>query len=160
LYSQKNLKWRKLPLPEFVDVNLLASVTTFQKMELILIPALFLFSQVLILVFGLSIIGEETWIIMGIPMMLGAIFSAIFLILILKYVQIEEFRQLEIFFRVLTILGGIAIVIILVAQIFLHETGYVIFSIQTLIISIIGYIMSILCISYLKKTFPTQELSE
>jgi hypothetical protein len=97
---------------------------------------------------------------MGIPMMLGAIFSAIFLILILKYVQIEEFRQLEIFFRVLTILGGIAIVIILVAQIFLHETGYVIFSIQTLIISIIGYIMSILCISYLKKTFPTQELSE
>jgi hypothetical protein len=97
---------------------------------------------------------------MGIPMMLGAIFSAIFLILILKYVQIEEFRQLEIFFRVLTILGGIAIVIILAAQIFLHETGYVIFSIQTLIISIIGYIMSILCISYLKKTFPTQELSE
>jgi len=97
---------------------------------------------------------------MGIPMMLGAIFSVIFLILILKYVQIEEFRQLEIFFRVLTILGGIAIVIILATQIFLHETGYVIFSIQTLIISIIGYIMSILCISYLKKTFPTQGLSE
>ena len=143
-----------------MDVILLLSVTTFQKMELILIPTIFLFSQVLILLFGLSIIGEETWIIMGIPMLLGAIFSAIFLILIQKHIKIEEFRQLEVFFRVLTILGGIAIVLILAIQIFLHETGYVIFSLQTLIISVIGYVMSILCISYLKKTFPTQGLSE
>ncbi len=154
------MKWRKLPLPECVDVISLPSVTTFQKMELILIPTIFLFSQVLILVFGLSIIGEETWIIMGIPMMLGAVFSSIFLILIQKYIKIEEFRQLEVIFRVLTIFGGIAIVLILAIQIFLHETGYVIFSLQTLIISVIGYVMSILCISYLKKTFPTQGLSE
>ena len=139
---------------------LLLSVTTFQKMELILIPTIFLFSQVLILLFGLSIIGEETWIIMGIPMLTGAIFSVIFLILIQKHIKIEEFRQLEVFFRVLTILGGIAIVLILAIQIFLHETGYVIFSLQTLIISVIGYVLSILCISYLKKTFPTQGLSE
>ena len=143
-----------------MDVILLPSVTTFQKMELILIPTIFLFSQVLILLFGLSIIGEETWIIMGIPMLTGAIFSVIFLILIQKHIKIEEFRQLEVFFRVLTILGGIAIVLILAIQIFLHETGYVIFSLQTLIISVIGYVMSILCISYLKKTFPTQGLSE
>ena len=138
----------------------MASVTNFQKMELILIPAIFLFSQVLILLFGLSIIGEETWIVMGIPMMLGGILSAIILILILKYVKIEEFRQLEVFFRVLTILGGIAIILILAIQIFLHETGYVIFSLQTLIISIIGYAMTIMCISFLKKTFPIQGLSE
>ncbi|MCK4849130.1 MAG: hypothetical protein KAT16_08905 [Candidatus Heimdallarchaeota archaeon] len=138
----------------------MASVTNFQKMELILIPAIFLFSQVLILLFGLSIIGEETWIVMGIPMMLGGILSVIILILILKYVKIEEFRQLEVFFRVLTILGGIAIILILAIQIFLHETGYVIFSLQTLIISIIGYAMTIMCISFLKKTFPIQGLSE
>ena len=154
------MKWRKISLLECVDVILLPLVTTFQKMELILIPTIFLFSQVLILVFGLSIIGEETWIIMGIPMLVGAVFSTILLILIQKYIQIEEFRQLEVIFRVLTILGGIAIVLILALQIFLHETGYVIFSLQTLIISVIGYIMSILCISYLKKTFPTQGLSE
>lgn len=143
-----------------MDVISLVLVTTFQKMELILIPAIFLFSQVLILLFGLSIIGEETWIVMGIPMMLGGIFSLIFLILILKYVQIEEFHQLEVFFRVLTILGGIAIVLILAMQIFLHETGYIIFSLQTLIISVIGDVMTILCILFLKKTFPTQGLSE
>ena len=143
-----------------MEVILLVTVTTFQKMELILIPAIFLFSQVLILVFGFSIIGEEAWIIMGIPMMLGAILSAIFLIFILNYVQIEEFRQLEIFFRVLTILGGIVIILILVIQIFLYETGYFIFSLQALTISVIGDVMSILCILFLKKTFPTQGLSE
>jgi len=143
-----------------VEVILLVTVTTFQKMELILIPAIFLFSQVLILVFGFSIIGEEAWIIMGIPMMLGAILSAIFLIFILNYVQIEEFRQLEIFFRVLTILGGIVIILILVIQIFLYETGYFIFSLQALAISVIGDVMSMLCILFLKKTFPTQGLSE
>jgi len=142
-----------------VDVILLASVTTFQKMELILIPVIFLFSQVLILLFGLSIIGEETWIVMGIPMVLGAMFSTIILILILKNVQIEEFHQLEVFFRVLTILGGIAIIFIIFIQLFLHETGYIIFSLQTLIITVIGDVMTILCISFLKKTI-TQVLSE
>jgi len=143
-----------------VEVILLVSVTTFQKMELILIPAIFIFSQVLILVFGLSIIGEETWIIMGIPMMLGAGLSAIFLIFILNYIKIEEFRQLEVLFRVLTILGGIVIILILTIQIFLNETGYFIFSLETLTISIIGDVMSILCILFLKKIFSTQELSE
>jgi len=154
------LKWEELPITEFVDVIFLVSITTFQKMELILIPAIFLFSQVLILLFGLSIIGEETWIIMGMPMMLGGGFSVIFLILIQKYVQIEEFHQLEVFFRVITILGGIAIILVLVIQVFLQETGYIIFSLQTLIISVIGDIMTILCFSFLKKTFPTQGLSE
>ena len=74
---------RKLSIIEFTDVISLALVTSFQKIELILIPIIFLFSQVLILLFGLSIIGEETWIVMGIPMMLGAILSVIFLILII-----------------------------------------------------------------------------
>ncbi|MHA1542077.1 MAG: hypothetical protein ACTSQH_03800 [Candidatus Hodarchaeales archaeon] len=136
------------------------SVTAFQKLELILIPTIFIFSQILILLFGLSILGEEIWIIMGTPMMLGAILSVIASIIILNYFQMVEFRQLEIIFRVLAILGGIAIIFVIIIQIVLADSGYVIFSLQTLIISVIGDIMTILCILFLKKTFPTQELSE
>jgi hypothetical protein len=143
-----------------VDGTLLISVTAFQKLELILIPTIFIFSQILILLFGLSILGEEIWIIMGIPMMLGAILSVIASIIILNYFQMVEFRQLEIIFRVLAILGGIAIIFVIIIQIVLADSGYVIFSLQTLIISVIGDIMTILCILFLKKTFPTQELSE
>jgi hypothetical protein len=156
----KNLNWRKILYIENVDGILLAFVTSFQKMELILIPTVFLFSQVLILFFGLSIIGEEIWIIMGMPMLFGAISSIFLLILIQKYIEIEEFRQLETIFRVLTILGGIGIILILAIQIFHKETGYGIFSLQTLVISIIGNVMAILCIIFLKKTFLTQGLSE
>jgi len=143
-----------------VDGTLLISVTAFQKLELILIPTIFIFSQILILLFGLSILGEEIWIIMGTPMMLGAILSVIASIIILNYFQMVEFRQLEIIFRVLAILGGIAIIFVIIIQIVLADSGYVIFSLQTLIISVIGDIMTILCILFLKKTFPTQELSE
>ena len=143
-----------------MDGTLLISVTAFQKLELILIPTIFIFSQILILLFGLSILGKEIWIIMGTPMMLGAILSVIASIIILNYFQMVEFRQLEIIFRVLAILGGIAIIFVIIIQIVLADSGYVIFSLQTLIISVIGDIMTILCILFLKKTFPTQELSE
>ena len=143
-----------------MDGTLLIPVTAFQKLELILIPTIFIFSQILILLFGLSILGEEIWIIMGTPMMLGAILSVIASIIILNYFQMVEFRQLEIIFRVLAILGGIAIIFVIIIQIVLADSGYVIFSLQTLIISVIGDIMTILCILFLKKTFPTQELSE
>ncbi len=143
-----------------MDGTLLTYVTTFQKIELILIPSIFIFSQVLILLFGLSILGKDMWIIMGTPMLLGAILSVISSILIQYNFKIIEFRQLEIIFRILVILGGIAIIFVILIQIVLTNTDYVIFSLQTLIISVIGDIMTILCIIFLMKTFPTQELSE
>ena len=143
-----------------MDGTLLIPVTAFQKLELILIPTVFIFSQILILLFGLSILGKEIWIIMGTPMMLGVILSVISSIIILNYFQLVEFRQLEVIFRAMAILGGIAIICVIIIQIVLADSGYVIFSLQTLIISVIGDIMTILCIIFLKKTFPTQELSE
>jgi hypothetical protein len=143
-----------------VDDISLIPVTTFQKLELILIPTIFIFSQILILLFGLSILGEEIWIIMGTPMMLGVILSVISSAIIVNYFQIVEFRQLEIIFRVMAILGGVAIIFVIIIQIVLAESGYGIFSLQALIISVIGDIMTILCIIFLKKTISTQELSE
>ena len=136
------------------------SVTTFQKMELILIPSIFIFSKVLILLFGLSILGEEIWIIMGIPMMIGVILSIASSILIQKKIEIVEFRQLETIFRVMAILGGVAIIFVIIIQIVLTNADYSIFSLQTLIISVIGDIMTIMCIIFLMKTFPTQEPSK
>jgi hypothetical protein len=143
-----------------VDDTSLIPVTAFQKLELILIPTIFIFSQILILLFGLSILGEEIWIIMGTPMMLGAILSVISSVIILNYIQLVEFRQLEIIFRVMAILGGFSIIIVIIVQIVLAESGYGIFSLQTLIISVLGDIMTILCIIFLKKTIPNHELSE
>ena len=131
-------------------------ITTFQKIELVLIPIVFTFSQILVLSFGFSIIGEDIWNIMGFPMILGLFISILILLLIQRYLDIDEFTQLEVFFRRLTIVGGIVIVIIIAGQMLVKETGLIIFSIQTLIISVIGDIMTVLCIISLKKAITNQ----
>ena len=136
------------------------SITTFQKIELVLIPIVFIFSQILILLFGHSIIGQEIWGIMGFPMLLGFMLSISILVFIQRYMIINEFHQLEVLFRMITIIGGIIVVLIIAMQIIIQVTGYIIFSLQILIISIIGDIMTLLCIMFLRRVVFTQVPSE
>ena len=124
-------------------------ITDFQTMELVLIPIIFGFSQVLVLLFGLSIVGNDIWIIMGIPMGFGVIISLIFLVFYIRYHEISEFLQLESFFRLLTIGGGIALIIILLSQFFVQLSEFTIIPLLSLIISVIGDIMTGMCIYFL-----------
>ena len=111
-------------------------LTTFQTIELILIPITFVFSQVLVLFFGLSIIGDDIWIIIGIPMGFGIIISIFFSILFNQSKQISEFNQIESLLRWLTISGGFVLIVILISQIVVDLPGMTIIPLLSLAISI------------------------
>ena len=135
-------------------------VTRFQALELVLIPITFGFSQLLMILFGLSIIGNDIWSIMGIPVGFGVILSLVFLVVYLHNHEISEFIQLESFFRFLTILGGISVIGILLFQFILQISYWVIIQLLSLTISIIGSIMTGMCIYFLLKLMFTQNLLE
>ncbi len=135
-------------------------ISAFQKAELILIPLTFLFSQILILLFGLEIIGAETWTLMGIPMLIGGLIATSLIVVINKSLEITEFKHLEQLIRGITIIGGMVFILILGIQIVLQITGILVFSLLSLIISIIGDIMTIECILFLWKNVIVQDRLE
>lgn len=135
-------------------------ISTFQTAELVLIPITFVFSQILIILFGLSIIGEHTWTLMGVPMVVGGLIATSLIIVGNNKVEINEFRQLEIMFRIIAIIGGVLFILILGLQIIFQATGILIFSLLSLVISIIGDMMTIQCIYFLQKFVIGQDRSE
>lgn len=135
-------------------------ISTFQKMELVLIPITFVFSQFLIILFGLSILGDDTWTLMGIPMGIGGLVATIILIVLNTNTEISEFRHLEVLFRIITIIGGVVFILILGLQIIFQVTGLMIFSLLSLVISIIGDMMTIQCILFLWKFVIKQDRLE
>ena len=135
-------------------------ISTFQKMELVLIPITFVFSQFLIILFGLSILGDDTWTLMGIPMGIGGLVATIILIVLNTNTEISEFRHLEVLFRIITIIGGVVFILILGLQIIFQVTGLMIFSLLSLVISIIGDMMTIHCILFLWKFVIKQDRLE
>ena len=135
-------------------------ISTFQTVELVLIPITFVFSQILIILFGLSIIGEDTWTLMGVPMVVGGLIATSLIIVGNNKVEINEFRQLEIMFRIIAIIGGVLFILILGLQIIFQATGILIFSLLSLVISVIGDMMTIQCIVFLQKYVIGQDRSE
>ena len=132
-------------------------ITKFQTLELVLIPIIFGFSQVFVLLFGLSIVGNDIWIIIGIPMGFGVVISLVFLVFFIRYHEISEFLQLESFFRLITISGGIALIIILFFQFFVQLSELTIIPLLSLIISVIGDIMTGMCIYFLCNALFIQD---
>jgi hypothetical protein len=110
----------------------------------------------MILLFGVAIIGEQMFSVMGIPMILGFLAAVILIILLLHKITLKEFSEMEVIFRVLTIVGGILLIIIISLQIVLNATSLDIIPFLALIISTIGDMMSIICIYLLKKSFVTK----
>ena len=135
-------------------------VTRFQALELVLIPITFGFSQLLMILFGLSIIGDDIWSIIGIPVAFGAFISLVFLIVYLQSYKITEFVQLESFFRLLTIFGGLSLIGILLFQFIIQISDWIIIQLLSLIIAIIGSVMTGMCIYFLWKLIFTQNLLE
>ena len=135
-------------------------ISAFQRVELVLIPIIFVFSQIMIILFGLSIIGEDTWSLMGIPMGIGSLIAILLLIVLNNILEIREFHQLEVMFRIITIIGGIAFILIIGLQMIFQVTGILVFSLLSLGISIIGDMMTIQCILFLLKFISAQEDAE
>ncbi|MFX1515656.1 MAG: hypothetical protein ACFFC6_05045 [Promethearchaeota archaeon] len=120
-------------------------LTTLQRLELVLIPTCFIFSQLLVLIFGLNFLGNETWGMMGIPILFGSVFSILFGLYLNHTEIIQEFKQLETLLRILVILGGGALIPILLVQNFNLLPVDSVFSILSLIFSTLGGTMTISC---------------
>jgi len=123
----------------------LVTLTSYQRFELVLIPSSFLFSLILVLIFGLNIIGSETWVLMGIPVLLGFAISIFIGYFLKKRNMVHEITQLESLFRLLVLAGGGVLIPVLVAQVFELLTFSSIFSILSLIFSVLGCTMTISC---------------
>lgn len=126
-------------------------LTWFQYLELILIPISFIFGQIMIFLFGISIIGQQMLIVMGIPMILGLLTASILNFLLLQRIELNAFSQMELIFRVLTVIGGVLLIFIISLQILLDATSLDIISLMALIISTIGDMMSIICLILLRN---------
>jgi hypothetical protein len=135
-------------------------ISAFQTAELILIPITFIFSQILIIVFGLSILGADVWFLMGIPMGIGGLIAIFALVIVNLNIEMDEFRQLEVMFRIFSIIGGVVFILIIGVQIIFQTTGILIFSLLSLVISVIGDMMTIQCLYFLHKFVIKQDHSE
>ncbi|MFX1505539.1 MAG: hypothetical protein ACFFDC_05420 [Promethearchaeota archaeon] len=135
-------------------------LTSLQRFELVLIPTCFLFSQFLVLLFGLNLLGNETWIIMGIPVLLGSGISIIFGLYLNHKEFIQEFKQLETLLRILVIIGGGALIPLLLVQNFNLLSIYSTFSILSLIFSTLGGTISVSCLLLFWQTRFIQQSSE
>ena len=135
-------------------------LTALQRFELVLIPTCFIFSQLLVLIFGLNFLGNETWGMMGIPTLFGFGFSILFGLYLNHKEIIQEFKQLETLLRILVILGGGALIPILLVQNFNLLPVNSIFSILSLIFSTLGGTMTISCFLLLRQTRFIHQPSE
>ena len=135
-------------------------LTSLQRIELVLIPTCFLFSQFLVLIFGLNFLGNETWVMMGIPILLGSGISILFGLYLNHKKMVQKFNQLETLLRILVIIGGAALIPLLLAQNFALLSIYSIFSILSLIFSTLGGTMTISCFILFWQTRFIQHPSE
>ncbi len=135
-------------------------LTFFQRFELILIPISFILSLILMLIFGLAIIGNQILDIMGIPVLLGSGISILIGYLLNRRNLIQDFKQLEIMFRLLVLGGGGILIPLLLIQLLEIFSGYFIFSVLSLVFSLLGGIMSISCVLLLWRVRSNQQLLE
>jgi hypothetical protein len=137
----------------------LTDLTSFQRLELILIPSTFLLSLVFIFLLGLNMIGSEVLSIIGIPVLLGLIIGSLFVLIIKTKYFIYDFLSLEKLFRLLVIIGGLILIPLILTQILGYISSNMIFSFLALIFSLIGTIMGITCLMLLYHNSFTHDLS-
>jgi hypothetical protein len=110
----------------------------------------FVFSQILIFLFGISVIGKEILSILGIPMIFGLFAAIILSYLLFQRTAIREFSQIENIFRIFTIIGGGVLIVLICFQIILDIKSLDIIPFMALVISTIGDMMTIMCIYLLR----------
>jgi hypothetical protein len=105
-------------------------------------------------------IGEKMWIFMGIPILFGSGLSVLISYFLFQKKPIYEFKQLESYFRTLILVGGGALITVLLSQILGLLTGFLIFTVLSLVFSTLGGLMIISCLNLLCRSRPTLALSE
>jgi len=135
---------------------ILEELSALQRLELILIPATVLFGQILMIFLTLTIIGEEAWIIIALPVLMGFGLSLFIGFLIDLKNPVSKFNHLEILFRIIVIIGGLLLVPILIMQLLEVIEGFILLSILAFFFSTVGGIMIFLCLLLLWRSRPIQ----
>lgn len=135
-------------------------LTPFQQFELIIIPITVLISQFFILLFGISIIGENIIAIIGIPSTIGYLLGAIIVYILDRKRQIRSFNQVERMVRSLVVLGGFILIPIILSQNFDIIPIFTTFSVLSIIFALLGGVLSFLCILLLWRYLVIQNFSE
>ncbi len=135
-------------------------LSSFQRLELVLIPVTFFFSLIFIFLIGLIIIGHETWDIMGVPIILGSMIGIIVVFILKQKKLIISFNHLETLFRILVIIGGVALIPMIIGQMIMIVDTNMIFSLLALIFTSLGSIMGITCALLLYSSSFTLESSK
>ncbi|MHA1969131.1 MAG: hypothetical protein ACW964_15195 [Candidatus Hodarchaeales archaeon] len=138
----------------------MTKLTSFQQLELILIPVTFFFSLIFVFLIGLNIIGYETWDIMGVPIILGSIIGIIVIYILKQEKLIFSFNHLETLFRILVIIGGIILIPMIIGQMYGVLNTELVFSLLALIFTSLGTIMGIACVFLLYYSNLTLESSK
>jgi hypothetical protein len=137
----------------------LENLTTVQRLELIFIPLIFLFSQFVIIAIGIMIIGNDIWSYLGMPTLLGLVIGILIGFFINQKYIIHKFSQLEMIFRLVTIGGGITLIPILIAQVYRLIYVYSVFSLLSFILSLMEGLLTVICLILLWRTKSIQEFS-
>ncbi|MHA2223812.1 MAG: hypothetical protein ACXAC8_01215 [Candidatus Hodarchaeales archaeon] len=135
------------------------NLTTVQRLELIFIPLIFLFSQFVIIAIGIMIIGNDIWSYLGMPTLLGLVIGILIGFFINQKYIIHKFSQLEMIFRLVTIGGGITLIPILIAQVYRLIYVYSVFSLLSFILSLMEGLLTVICLILLWRTKSIQEFS-
>lgn len=134
-------------------------LSVFQLLELILIPATVLFGQILMIFLTLTIIGDEAWIIIALPVLMGLGLSFFLGFISDRKKPISTFEHLESSFRIIVIIGGILLIPIVILQLLEAIEGFFLFSILAFFFSTIGGIMIFFCLLLLWRFWPLTQNS-
>ncbi|MFW9853869.1 MAG: hypothetical protein ACFFFG_02370 [Candidatus Thorarchaeota archaeon] len=134
-------------------------LTTFQRFELLIIPLSFLLSEFFMLSLASMFLGKDALSIVGIPF-LGGVTLSLPIVAVLNHGQwLDSFQRLETLLRFLVMIGGAALVPVLLSQFVISFSGYEVFFFLALIFSALGATITLSCLLVLWRGLAIEPIS-
>lgn len=134
------------------------SLTTFQRFELVIIPISFSLSELFMLSLASMFLGDDALSVLGVPFVVGITVSLPILAILDRGQWFESFQRLETVLRLLVVVGGAALVPVLLSQLVMPFSGYQIFFFLALIFSALGGTITLSCLLVLWRSMSIQPL--
>ncbi|MFW9780123.1 MAG: hypothetical protein ACFFE8_14830 [Candidatus Heimdallarchaeota archaeon] len=134
-------------------------LTTFQRFELVIIPLSFSFSELVMLSLASMFLGKEALSLVGIPFLVGVTLSLPIVVVLNRGQWLDSFQRLETLLRFLVMLGGAALVPVLLSQLVISFSGYEVFFFLALIFSALGATITLSCLLVLWRGLVIEPIS-
>jgi hypothetical protein len=103
-------------------------------------------------------LGDDALSIVGIPFLVGVALSLPIIAVLNRGQWLDSFQRLETLFRFLVILGGAALVPVLLSQLIIPFSGYEVFFFLALIFSALGATITLACLLVLWRSMSIQPI--